>query len=372
VKLNSGNSLALIVSAAFVVSSCKSRSSQQTNSSEKGFKNPFDNRSVVEKLTEPCPTGEIKNGNVVECKVTNEDALIQESAKIAVESVLNRYSKDVKKSETTATSPAPIFKRDVHPKHHGCLSGQFQVSSSIAPEYQSGIFAEPGKKFKIWSRISNSGLTAAESDESGDLRGITFKLIDVPGKKLLPGQEDSKNLDFLFVNAPFFVAKDISEYNAQLRFKENPANPKNILDAALKTKVLAITAKALASSKMKNPLGETYFSITSFKLGNESVRYRAVPCENKSQLTTEGKTGENKFREAMSATLKRENGCFNFEVRRLLIPSWQLTMKRQRVRFLANGLPWHKLTSQCKASNLLNSRNFVRTPPSMFGEQLKI
>jgi hypothetical protein len=285
---------------------CKTREFPKKTSDQSELKNSTDSRFDAQKLNTQCTSTSLGSGLVLECKEKNEDSDIQKAADQAVFSIQESYKTDAKASQN------PIFKRDVHP-----------ISETVPSEFQQGIFSDPGKTYPIWSRVSNSGLTPKTSDEAGDFRGLTFKLLGVPGKKLLPGYETSQNLDFAFVNIPFFVAKNLEEYNAQLSFKQGP-NLGNIINAALRTRLLLLTSKALNLSKMVNPLNETYFSITSFQLGDNSVRYRAVPCTDKKALGAEGATGENKFRQAMSKTLKRENGCFDIEVRRLLVPSWKL------------------------------------------------
>lgn len=295
---------------------CAKRAFHEENSSQKNLANPFDKRSLVEKLTEECKTGKIGSGTAVECREVGEEEEIKQAAAQAVTLVL-----DAQKAQSSGASQPALWKRDVHPKHHGCIKGTFNVSSNTPQEYQVGLFANIGKTYPVWSRISNSGLTSNMSDNAGDFRGMTFKVIGATGPRLLSGFESSISTDFLFVNVPFFVAKNIKEYNTQLAFKQNPSLG-NTLNASLKTNLLLLTKKALDASKMVNPLNESYFSITSFKLGDNAVRYRAIPCASKRNLGNEGKSGDNKFREALAATLERENGCYEIEARRLLIPSW--------------------------------------------------
>ena len=43
--------------------------------------------------------------------------------------------------------PPKQILRGVHPKSHGCVKATFTIDPDIAPEYQVGLFAEPGKQF---------------------------------------------------------------------------------------------------------------------------------------------------------------------------------------------------------------------------------
>ena len=298
------------------LASCKT----QNSSTQNALRNPFDQRSATERLTEPCKGEAIRTGNIVECRMPNEGDLIKKSIEITTGLVVNKQLEDSK-----VTGRIELTKRDAHPKHHGCIKGSFTVANRVPGEFNFGVFKDPGKSYPIWARLSNAGLKpGVTSDDEGDARGMAVKLIGVPGEKLMQSQRSSSNLDFLFVNIPFFVAKDIADYNAQLQV---PANlKKNLLaaaDGALRTGLLVLLKKAIDSSKMENPLGETYFSISSFQLGENSVNYRFLPCAG-SKPGSEGKSGENKFRDAMAATLSRGKACYAVEARFLKIPSWKM------------------------------------------------
>ena len=183
---------------------CAKRAFHEENSSQKNLANPFDKRSLVEKLTEECKTGKIGSGTAVECREVGEEEEIKQAAAQAVTLVL-----DAQKAQSSGASQPALWKRDVHPKHHGCIKGTFNVSSNTLQEYQVGLFANIGKTYPVWSRISNSGLTSNMSDNAGDFRGMTFKVIGATGPRLLSGFESSISTDFLFVNVPFLDRKSV-------------------------------------------------------------------------------------------------------------------------------------------------------------------
>ena len=79
-----------------------------------------------------------------------------------------------------------------------------------------GVFA-PGREYPVWVRFS-SDLQPGMPDRGGTA-GVAIKLFDVPGKKLLPPDENAVTHDFPFSvkHDVFFVdtAKDMCEFTCQ-------------------------------------------------------------------------------------------------------------------------------------------------------------
>lgn len=73
-----------------------------------------------------------------------------------------------------------IARRAVHPKHHGCVTAEFEVLQ--VPEEQKhlqvGVFLNPGTKKKAIMRFSN-GASTVEPDADWDIRGAALKILDV-------------------------------------------------------------------------------------------------------------------------------------------------------------------------------------------------
>ena len=331
--------------------SCKTRPSQEAQQNK--IRNPFDNRDPLARLQETCKETAVGDGLIRECKTKDEEALIKQSVEIAVDLIMESKAAEEK---AKGTSKGVLFKRDAHPKHHGCIKGTFSVGSGLPNEFQVGVFAAPGASYPVWARMSNAGLKPGSgSDDEPDARGMALKVIGVPGPRLSPF-ESSKNLDFLLVNIPFFVAKDIKDYNAQLQFSKTlKKNPLKALDTAVRTELLTLVNKALSISKMENPLGETYFSISSFQLGEQVVNYRSVPCTKKGPSPgNNGATGDNKFRDAMKTTLNSEDACYEIQARRLLIPSWSM------VENLTNDWDYHVRDAVSASYPLISKSEFEK------------
>jgi catalase len=197
--------------------------------------------------------------------------------------------------------PDGVMRRDAHPKHHGCLKGSFTVQNDLPEAAKHGVFQE-ARTYPVWARVSNAGLVPnVVDDRNPDARGLAIKLLGVDGPKLKQGAESSKNMDFLMVNVPFFVADDMKEYNDQL---ENPA--KVLTDRG------GLLAKVFAN-RTADPLVETYFSISAFQLGDTAVKYRISPCQGE-RAERILFPGTNFLRDSMTKHLSERPACFNFEV----------------------------------------------------------
>jgi hypothetical protein len=90
--------------------------------------------------------------------------------------------------------------RALHAKHTGCFAAELHVQGDVPEHARVGVFATP----KVWSayvRFSN-GSPAHQSDRTPDVRGIGIKLLEVPGRKILPGLEAATTQDFLLIQSP--------------------------------------------------------------------------------------------------------------------------------------------------------------------------
>ncbi len=199
--------------------------------------------------------------------------------------------------------PDGVLRRDAHPKHHGCVRGTFTVLEDIPEEAKFGVFAKSAS-WPIWARFSNASLIPKTLDDRvPDARGMAFKLIGVPGPKLLPHQETSTNLDFTMVNIPFFLARDIGEYNEQLT---------NATYALTHPRFALLLARAV-SRRVEDPLHEHYFSIGASKLGSRAAKFRVKPCDDR-PIKNLATSGPSFLKDAMKKHLEAQDACFDFQV----------------------------------------------------------
>jgi hypothetical protein len=105
--------------------------------------------------------------------------------------------------------------RGLHAKGHLGATGELTVSGDLAPELRIAVFAEP-RTWPVYVRFSNgSGLR--QHDRTTDVRGMALKLVGVPGRKLIPGLEDKRTQDFLFIQVPAVAFRTPDEFVAFVR-----------------------------------------------------------------------------------------------------------------------------------------------------------
>jgi hypothetical protein len=128
----------------------------------------------------------------------------------------------------TATQENTPATRGFHAKPHGCLLGEMQIDPSALPqEARVGLFAR-AETLPTWVRFS-SGVGFAQKDGKVDVRGLALKVTKVPGKKLLPGEEDAATQDFLMTDAPITPACDSAHFVAFGAAMANAADAQGIL-----------------------------------------------------------------------------------------------------------------------------------------------
>jgi hypothetical protein len=166
----------------------------------------------------------------------------------------------------------PQRRRGMHAKGHGCLTGTFEVTTGD-PALQHGVFARPAS-YPVTARFSSgSGLIAADGER--DLRGIALKLRAVPGERLLPGQFDGAEQDFLMTNAPVHHAQDIVELMGFIRAS---AEGRRLAFFATHPR-LAWTLNQQTGRDVPTLVNESFWSRAAFRLGpQQAMRFLVEPC----------------------------------------------------------------------------------------------
>lgn len=211
-------------------------------------------------------------------------------------------------------SQSPI-KRDAHPKAHGCVKAVFAVHDNIPMLLRQGLFSQPNS-FPAIIRYSNGSSDAKRADAKGDTRGMSIKLLDVPGEKLMDIPAEKHTQDFLLMSAPAFFVNDPKDYAKFFRY----INSSNKLKLLLIPFVLgwqgSINAFNMLRGTIDNPLTTRYWSVVPYQLGEAdsriAVKYSVKSCHS---LSTEGnKDDPNFLRQAMKDSLNSQSVCLKFMV----------------------------------------------------------
>jgi len=172
-------------------------------------------------------------------------------------------------------------RRGQHAKVTGCVTAEFRIADDVPPDLRYGIFSQPGRTYSAIVRFSNSQ-EHFEKDGKGTARGMAIKLLDVGGRRAVPGDGDNTQ-DFLMIDHPIFPFPNPKAYFETVSRKDIPligdiaaAAHMALSDPKELTILHAIRGKHVAS-----PLEITYWSGTPFWLGpaarddGHAVKYSA-------------------------------------------------------------------------------------------------
>ncbi|ASC73863.1 uncharacterized protein XM38_048370 [Halomicronema hongdechloris C2206] len=216
----------------------------------------------------------------------------------------------------------PPVKRGEHPKGHGCVRGSFQVDPHLPedPALRLGVLQTPGQTFPVCIRYSNFSV---KDDAKGDAHGMALKLFEVPGQKILEGEQEARTHDFLLVDFPVFPVRDAKDYveffgdiertqsRNPIRFFLTGLNPLRWRWRELWI-ALRIRLKTIHS-----PLEVQYWSMTPYRLGERAVKYVAIPHEVNREggfWRRLGFRSRDYLRERMRSHLQDHSAGFDFYV----------------------------------------------------------
>jgi hypothetical protein len=176
--------------------------------------------------------------------------------------------------------------RDAHAKSHGVLVGTLTVYDDLAPHLRQGLFRQPGS-YPIVLRFS-SAPGDINSDTVPSPKGMAIKVLNVKGRKILPGHEGETTQDFLLVNQPVIPFGHVTSYWEMQQLLEKYADNSELAQravAALARGAAALldlagvdtpTLDALASPN-HHILGETFHSMAAIRFGDFVAKISAAP-----------------------------------------------------------------------------------------------
>jgi hypothetical protein len=273
-----------------------------------------------------CPFEHIQNPD-------QEADQIAETANLTVKLLDKRYP------------PPEQILRGVHPKSHGCVKATFTINPDIAPEFQVGLFAEPGKQFDAFIRFSNAAaLVGPDIDKEGKngSRGMAVKVLDVGGEVLID-DDGAHNQDFLMINQPVFAFANAKDYLRLDRVLDQQGDKPDGFFAPLQLQNPAITEEQklqiqayveaediseedihriansagiighIQSTDVGNPLGIQYFSAAPFLFGSDRVmKFSAKPCAEVPPTQSPTPPTDNYLRDVLTETMN-SNEALHFD-----------------------------------------------------------
>src|SRR5262245_30513858 len=175
---------------------------------------------------------------------------------------------------------------DVHVKVHGCATAEFRVLPNLPDELAQGLFVRD-HTFAAVVRFSDAA-SQPQPDYVPDGRGMAIKLLNVLGERISAEINGAPTQDFVMVNHPVFLARNVKDY---LRVEQLLADAKDDKLATARQALTggdwnplhwhwreALTALQIAAQVPAHPASNTYFSMAPIRLGKYVAKYRARPA----------------------------------------------------------------------------------------------
>lgn len=235
-------------------------------------------------------------------------------------------------------------RRDAHPKAHGCVRAEFSVVEDLPARLAQGLFV-PGARYDAWIRFSNAS-GDPRKDEAGDARGMAIKLLGVPGKKLLEGEQDETTHDFLLIDSPVFVIDDPGRYLTLIHGSES-TNPIDKLRAVCALGIRGMwNAFRISTTRIGSLLDTRYWSATAYRLGagpgREAVKYSVKPRHARTSDVPVN-ASPNFLRERLIEDLGSRDANFDFMVQPRTTPS--MSVEQSTVEWSEQEAPFFKVAN---------------------------
>lgn len=206
-------------------------------------------------------------------------------------------------------SPAPALRAE-HPKGVADLRARFKVLDHLPDECRVGLFAQPGE-YEAVIRFSNS---ASMRDDKRDTHGMAVQLTGVPMQTAPRNAAGEPIQDFIMIDSPVFVIGDLGTYipfdEAFMQAKINVGGKLKMAWLVLQHLYLLPVLLRLGLKRPNAPLSTAYWSTTPYRLGDQTVKYKAVPIgPDRPRPAIRGRDGR---RKALARQLVAGPGLFSF------------------------------------------------------------
>lgn len=228
--------------------------------------------------------------------------------------------------------------RALHAKGHVGAQGELIVSPGLPEPLRVAVFAEP-RSWPVYVRFSN-GSGRHQHDRTPDVRGMALKLVGVPGRKLIPGLEDKRTQDFLFIHTPSTPFRGPDEFVSFVR--ANAGGPALLLPRLIGTFGLGATLrllKRLASMPRPTTLATgTFYTALPLRFGTMAAKLALVPVDISGAVT--GNAGS--LREDLVARLR--TGPLSWSLRvQLFVDERTTPIEDASVTWPEDRAPFHEL-----------------------------
>ncbi len=180
--------------------------------------------------------------------------------------------------------------RGQHAKATGAARARLIVNPDRRPETRKGIFEHDGE-YDGFVRFSN-GVGRIQPDWAKDARGMAIKVKGVSGPRPFEEEgEDRDTQDFIMINHPVFAFKDVKEYRNFHRLRltmmrllgQKGLKLAPLLFFVFGHPIRFVKVASKLAKPSKSPLAETYWSMSSYMLGDRAIKFQCVPAASNSE-----------------------------------------------------------------------------------------
>lgn len=214
----------------------------------------------------------------------------------AIQAIVQATIEKQRKSHKAGT----LARRDVHSKSLGLVNVRLDISERLPQSLKLGLFSTPASYNGV-IRFSNGAFGPDAYDILPNIRGLALKLKGVPGKKLMPGEESSDELDLLLANDQGFFIPSIEDYVLLSTGKMKELALKN-------PRVVLLLASAM--KVIKNPLTTAYYSQLPYQFGDYACKFALIPDQSSSFFSLPSAFDAHFLRHAVENVLRQREAKF--------------------------------------------------------------
>ena len=201
----------------------------------------------------------------------------------------DRYAAELRALQKASAQGRPN-RRALHVKAHVGAAGQLVVPE-LPPHLRVGPFARPAT-WPCYVRFS-SGAAHRQHDGVADVRGVAVKLIGVPGRKLIPGMEDKRTQDFLFIQSRAIPFSGPDDFMALVRAaaKGKALLVPRLVGAFGLRRALALVARLATMPKVGSMATAPFFTAAPIRFGDSAAKLSLLPAATDARRRPDGRDG---------------------------------------------------------------------------------
>lgn len=323
----------------------------------------------------------------------------EEEVEDGEEELFERFAREIeeqqrrvaREKETAARAGGQLL-RGFHAKPHAGLVAEFEVPPGLPEHARHGVFVEP-KTFPALVRFSN-GTPRLQDDKTIEPRGIAIKLIGVPGRKLLPGQEEALTQDFLATSHSVTqTVRNVRQFRAFVNAEEKsrvllPFRLARDVGVKEAFRILRAVRARVIKPSVRSMATEVYSGTAPIKLEPYAVKFTVRPARGTEPAAGDVPEDRPDFlREDLADRLRKSDLVFDFlvqffvdkrftpiedtsvqwepevtpfvEVARLRIPQCELDQELSDKVNQLSFTPWHATEDHRPLGNVMRARRFA-------------